>query len=201
MKKFPWTMIVGALIAIGLFVAAGSLYRDSVRTRYRHVWQPMSMPLRLVAGEIESPEFLADKDVYYVVEIAPHGETIDEPHADMSWTISENEKAIAQGTLGRAFGGNSDERFLGSFRPDHNGRYRLHLSVRKIDTTGGTGPAELKVILDPGERSDIVDGAGLLEIAAGICGFLGLMALAFAITGVIVKRRKLAQLAHVSVSR
>ena len=72
MKISLWSTI-GFLVAIGLFVTAGFLYRDSIRARYRHVWQPMSMPLPLVAGEVESPEFFAEKGIYYVIEIAPNG--------------------------------------------------------------------------------------------------------------------------------
>ena len=192
MKISLWSTI-GFVIAIGLFVAAGFLYRDSIRARYRHVWQPMSMPLPLVAGEVESPEFFAEKGIHYVIEIAPNSAVGEE---DFSWTVSEDGSPVASEAVSHGGGGNSDEQIYGSFRPEHDGRYKLHLSIRNVALRGGTNPPELKVILDPGERSDIVDGAGFLELAAGLCGFLGLMALAFAITGIIVKQRKLAQLAH-----
>jgi hypothetical protein len=197
MKISPWSTIT-FLVAIGLFVAAGYLYRDSIRTRDRHAWEPLRMPLPLAAGEMESAEFFAEKGIYYVIEIAPHGAAGEE---DLSWTVSENGSQVTSEAVSHGGGGNSDEQVYGSFRPEHDGRYKLHVSIRNVGLRGGTNPPELKVVLDPGERADIVDGAGLLEFVAGVCGFLGLMALAFAITGVIVKNRKLAQLAHGSVSR
>jgi Flp pilus assembly protein TadG len=36
-------------------------------------------------------------------------------------------------------------------------------------------------------------GAGILEFAAGVCGFVGLTALTFAVTGIITQRKVVRQ--------
>ncbi len=182
-----WWSRIGFLMAVGFFIAAGFLYRDSTRLRNSHVWLPLSMPLLPAPSEIESPEFAADKGIYYVIEIAPHGGVIDEKNTSVAWTISENGQAVTHGAAPSDFGGNSDERFIGSFRPEHDGHYKLNLVIRRLTGRVGTDPPELRVILDPGERSDIVNGAGILESMAGIFGFLGLLALAFAVTGIVTR--------------
>jgi hypothetical protein len=187
--RISWWSRIGLLLAVGFFIAAGYFYRESAGFRYSHVWMPLSIPLALAPGEIESPEFAADKGIYYVVEIAPHGGVIDEKNARVSWIISENGQAVTHGAAAEDFGGDSDERFIGSFRPEHDGHYKLNLVIHKLTATVGTEPPELRVILDPGQRSDIVDGAGILEFMAGICGFLGLLALAFAVAGIITRRK------------
>lgn len=184
-----WWSRIGLLVAVGFFIAAAYFYRESTRVRYSHVWMPLSIPLALAPGEIKSPEFAADKGIYYVVEIAPHGGVIDEKNASVSWTISENGQAVAHGAAAEDFGGDSDERFIGSFRPEHDGHYELDLVIRRLTATLGTNSPELRVILDPGERSDIVDGAGIVEFMAGICGFLGLLSLAFAVAGIITRQK------------
>jgi hypothetical protein len=188
------------LLAVGFFVAAGFLYRDSIRVRNSHVWMPLSIPLLLAPGEIESREFAADNGIYYVIEIAPHGGIIDEKNASVSWTISENGQAVAHGAAANDFGGSSDERFIGSFRSEHDGHYKLNLVIRRLTATVGTDPPELRVILDPGERTDLVDGAGILEFMAGICSFLGLLALAFAVTGIVTRWKIMRQEANAAKS-
>ena len=203
MKKLTWTTIVGALVAIGLFITAGQLYRDSINTRYRYDWMPLRFPLPVTTGEIESPQFTAQKNVYYVFEIEPNGamlQNLQPLHQDfdISWKVVEEGKIIDRGESKDSAGADGGNPVIGHFRPDHDGHFRFLANLRKIRTTPGASP-QIIAVIDIGQRADIVDGAGFLELAAGVCGFLGLMALAFAVAGVIVKRRKLAQPAHGSM--
>jgi hypothetical protein len=101
MKKLSWTTIVGALVAIGLFVTAGQLYRDSINTRNRYDWMPLRFPLPLAAAEIESPQFTAQKGVHYVFEIEPNGAVLQDhtlhQNFDISWKVVEDGKIIDRG--------------------------------------------------------------------------------------------------------
>lgn len=184
---------VALMIGAGLLVTAAFLYQDSGHVRTKHVGMPLRMLLPLTPGEIETPEFVADKGSYYVIEIAPHEGYIDSRKTDISWTISEHGRTIAQGDSSHIWG-NESEQIIGSLRPEHGGLYKLHLSVRSLVGKFGADPPELRVILDPGERDDIAMGAGFLELGAEICGVLGLVALTLA-TVTIVRSRRIARAA------
>ena len=204
MKKFSWTTIVGALVAIGLLITAGQLYRDSINTRHRYDWMPLRFPLPLTPGEIESPQFTGQKGAHYVFEIEPNSAVLQDQtlhqNFDISWKVVEDGKIIDRGESKDSAGTDGGNALIGSFQPDHDGHFRFLANLRKVCKTSGASP-QIIAVIDIGQRADIVDGAGFLEFIAGVCGFLGLTALAFAVAGVIVKRRKLAQLAHGSVSR
>jgi hypothetical protein len=196
MKKLPWITIVGALVAIGLFIEAGQLYRDSINTRNRYDWMPLRFPLPVTTGEIESPQFTAQKGVYYVFEIEPNGAILQNRNLrqdfDISWKVVEEGRIVERGESKDSAGVDGGNPVIGHFRPDHDGHFRFLANLRKIGTTSGASP-QIIAVIDIGQRADIVDGAGFLELAAGVCGFLGLMALAFVITGIIVKQRKLGE--------
>ncbi len=191
MKISLWSTI-GFVVAIGLFVAAGFLYRDSADVRGTFAGMPVRISLPGNASEVETPEFIARGGRSYDVEIVRSATGLNFQQDNLSWAFLEHEHIVARKEVARELSSDGDDAIIGSFRPDHDGHYKLRVDTHDPAAT----QTDLIVIPDMSERENVGVAAGILEFAAGICGFLGLMALAFAITGVIVKQRKLAQLAH-----
>jgi len=192
---------IGLLAAVGLFLVAGYFYRDSAGVRERFAGMPVRISLPANASEVQTSEFIAKGGRSYDIEVVPNATSLDLQQDNLSWALLEDEHIVAHGEVARKLGGDGDDAIIGSFRPAHDGHYKLRVVSHDSAVSPAKTQADLIVIPDMGERDDVGMAAGILEFAAGICGFLGLMALAFSITGVIVKRRKLAQLAHGSVNR
>ena len=191
--RISWWSRIGLLLAVGFFVAAGHLYRESVRVRDSHVWMPLSIPLALAPSEIESPEFFAQNGVSYAIELDTHRTGISVRDVDISWAILEKETVVKKGESSEFLGStDGDDLVLGSFRAGHDGNYKLQTKVRNLDGTPGSPSPTLIVVLEMDEREDIVVGESIYKYEAGICGFLGSMALAFAVTGIIAKHRRVA---------
>ena len=196
-----WWNRIGLLFAIGFFIAAGYFYREAIGTRDRFAGMPIRISLPRNAGEVETSEFMAKGASSYDIEVVRGAMSLDLQQGNLSWALLEDEHIVAHGEVARELGSDGDDAIIGSFRPAHDGHYKLRVDNHDPSAFPAETPAALIVIPDMGEREGVGVAAGILEFAAGICGFLGLMALALAIAGVIVKRRKLAQLAHGSVSR
>jgi hypothetical protein len=191
MKISLWSTI-GFLVAISLFVAAGYFYRDSAGVRETFAGMPIRISLPGNASEVETREFIAKGGRLYDVEIVRSATGLNLQQGNLSWALLEYEHIVAHKDVAREVGSDGDVAIIGSFRPEHDGHYKLRVNTHDPAAT----QTDLIVIPDMGERENVGVAAGILEFAAGICGFLGLMALAFAITEVIVKQRKLVQLAH-----
>ncbi len=200
MKISPWSTI-GFLVAIGLFVVAGYFYRYSAGVRETFAGMPIRISLPGNASGVETREFIAKGGRSYDVEIVRSATGLNLQQDNLSWALLEHEHIVAHKEVARELGSDGDDAIIGSFRPDHDGHYKLRVDTHDPAVSPAATQADLIVIPSMGERDDVGMAAGILEFAAGICGFLGLMALAFAITGIIVKQRKLAQPAHGSVSR
>src|SRR5579864_8599503 len=190
---------IGLLAAVGLFLVAGYFYRDSTGVRGRFAGMPIRISYPVNASEVQTSEFIARGGSSYDIEVVRGARSLNLQQDNLSWALMEDEHIVAHGEVARELGSDGDDAIIGSFRPAHDGHYKLRLDSHHSAVS--QTQADLIVIPDMGERDDVGMAAGILEFAAGICGFLGLMALAFAVAGVIVKRRKLAQLAHGSVSR
>jgi hypothetical protein len=162
---------------------------------------PIKISLPGNASEVQTSEFIAKGGRSYDIEVVRGAMSLNLQQDNLSWALLEDEHIVAQGEVVRELGSDGDDAIVGSFRPAHDGHYKLRVDSHDSAVSPARTQADLVLIPDMGEREDVGLAAGILEFAAGVCGFLGLMALAFAITGIIVKRRKLAQLAHVSVSR
>jgi hypothetical protein len=179
---------VGVLIGVGLLTWAAFLYQDSLHVRNKHTEMPLNTPVSLAPGDTETPEFVAEKESYYHIEIASHGGAIDWRNTNVSWTLLEHGHAIAKGDAISYQGSDGDDQVIGSFRPEQDGHYKIHLSIRTLAWTVGTSAPELKVILDPGQRDDIAMGAGFLELEAEICGVIGLVMLSLVIVRIFKSR-------------
>jgi hypothetical protein len=199
--QLPLLTRIGLLAAVGLFLVAGYFYRDSSGVRERFAGMPIRISLAGNASEVETSEFIARGGRSYDVEVVPSATTLNLQQDNLSWALLEDERIVAHGEVAREFGSDGDDAIIGSFHPAHDGHYKLRVDSHDSAVSPAITQADLIVIPDMGEREDVGLAAGILEFAAGICGFLGLMALAFAITGIIAKQRKLAQLAHGSASR
>ena len=199
--QLPLLTRIGLLAAVGLFLVAGYFYRDSVGVRERFAGMPIKISLPGNASEVQTSEFIARGGRSYDIEVVRGAMSLNLQQDNLSWALLEDEHIVAQGEVARELGSDGDDAIVGSFRPAHDGHYKLRVDSHDSAVSPARTEADLVLIPDMGEREDVGLAAGILEFAAAVCGFLGLMALAFAITGVIVKRRKLAQLAHVSVSR
>ncbi len=200
MKISLWSTI-GFVVAIGLFVAAGCFYRDSADVRGTFAGMSVRISLPGNASEVETPEFIARGGRSYDVEIVRSATGLNLQQDNLSWALLEHEHIVAHKEVVWELSSDGDDAIIGSFRPEHDGHYKLRVDTHDRAVSPVATQADLIVIPDMGERDDVGMAGGILEFAAGICCFLGLMALAFAIAGVIVKQRKLAQLAHGSVSR
>jgi len=192
---------IGLLAAVGLFLVAGYFYRDSTGVRGRFAGMPIRISLPGNASEVQTSEFIARGGSSYDIEVVRGARSLNLQQDNLSWALMEDEYIVAHGEVARELGSDGDDAIIGSFRPAHDGHYKLRLNSHHSAVSPAKTQADLIVIPDMGERDDVGMAAGILEFAAGICGFLGSMALALAIAGAIVKRRKLAQLAHGSVSR
>jgi hypothetical protein len=192
---------IGLLAAVGLFLVAGYFYRDSTGVRGRFAGMPIRISLPGNASEVQTSEFIASGGSSYDIEVVRGARSLNLQQDNLSWALMEDQHIVAHGEVARELGSDGDDAIIGSFRPAHDGHYKLRLDSHHSAVSPAKTQADLIVIPDMGERDDVGMAAGILEFAAGICGFLGLMALALAIAGAIVKRRKLAQLAHGSVSR
>lgn len=171
---------IAILVGVGFSVAAIFSFRDSLRVRNRYIGMPVKVSLSLTPAEMNSPEFVAEKGIYDI-EIVSHGAVISGKNTDISWTISDQGRAVAQGDSSQSQGSDGGNRVIGTFRPERNGRYTLHVTVRTLAPTSISGALELMVIPDIGERDDIAMGAGFLELEALICGVVGLVVLSVAI--------------------
>jgi hypothetical protein len=171
---------IGLLIGFGLLVAAAFLYQDSLRVRNKYTGMPVKIALSLTSGEMDPPEFTAEKGNYWI-EIAPGSAVIDGRTIDISWTVSDQGRAIAQGHSTQNQGSDGADQLIGSFHLERGGRYHLHLTVRRLAGTPVSSPRELLVVPDPGGRDDIAMGAGFAELEALICGVVGLLVLSLAI--------------------
>jgi hypothetical protein len=192
---------IGLVAAVGLFLVAGYFYRDSAAVRGTFAGMPVRISLPGNASEVQTSEFIAKGGRSYDIEVVRNATSLDLQQDNLSWALLEDKHIVAHGEVARKLGCDGDDAIIGSFRPAHDGHYKLRVVSHDSAVSPARTQADLIVIPDMGERDDVGIAAGILEFAAGICGFLGLMTLAFSITGVIVKRRKLAQLAHGSVSR
>lgn len=181
-----WSWI-GLSVATGLFVVAAFLYRDALHVRSRFIGMPVSVPMS--PGEMETPEFVAEKGIYYDIEIASHGAFLDSRHLDVSWEVSEQGRSIAKGDSTQYHNRDGDDQIIGFFRPEHDGRYKLHATARNPVGTSLGSPPELIVTPEMGQRDDIAMGAGILESASVVCLLVGLMALSFALTGIFTTRK------------
>jgi hypothetical protein len=141
---------------------------------------PVMIPLSLTPAEVNSPEFVAEKGRLYDIEIVPHGAAINGQNNDVSWTISDPGRVIAREDSIRSEGSDGDNQVIGSFRPERDGRYELHVTVRSIAGTS-SNPPKLMVIPDMSERENVAVGAGILELEALVCLVVGLVVLSLAI--------------------
>jgi len=187
MRITVWSGI-GLLVGLGLLVAAAFLYQDSLRVRNKYTGMPVKVTLSLTPGEMDAPEFTAETGIYWI-EIARGGALIDGRNIDISWTVSDKGRAIAQGHSTQNQGSDGDDQLIGSFHLERGGRYHLHLTVRSLAGTPVSSPRELIVVPDPGERDDIAMGAGFAELEALICGVVGLVALSLTIVNIRRSRR------------
>jgi hypothetical protein len=192
---------IGLLAAVGLFLVAGYFYRDSAGVRETFTGMPIRISLAGNASEVQTSEFIAKGGRSYDIEVVGRATSLNLQQHNLSWALLEHEQIVAHGEVARELGSDGDDAVIGSFRPAHDGHYKLRVDSHDSAVSPAATQADLIVIPDMGERDDIGMAAGILEFAAGICGFLGSMVLAFAVAGVVAKRRKLAQLAHGSVSR
>jgi hypothetical protein len=190
---------IGLLAAVGLFLVAGYFYRDLAGVRERFTGMPIRISLPGNASEVQTSEFIAKGGMSYDIEVVRNATSLNLQQNNLSWALLEDEHIVAYGEVARELGSDGDDVIIGSFRTAHDGHYKLRLNSHHSAVSPAKTQADLIVIPDMGERDDVGMAAGILEFAAGIFGFLGLMALAFSITGVIVKRRKLAQRAQGSV--
>lgn len=183
-----WSWI-GLFVAAGLFVIAAFLYRDALHVRNKFIGMPVGIRLSPTPGETETPEFVAEKGIYYDIEIVPHGAVLDARQIDVAWEIFEQGGSIAKGHSTQDQSRDGDNPVIGFFRPEHNGHYKLHATVRSAVGSAASSPPDLIVTPDIGERDDIGMGAGVLEFASVVCLLVGLMALSFALTGVFTRRK------------
>jgi hypothetical protein len=199
--QLPMLTRIGLLAAVGLFLVAGYFYRESAGVRESFAGMPIRISLSGNASEVRTSEFIAKGGRSYDIEVVRGAMSLNLQQDSLSWALLEDEHIVAHGAVARELSSDGDDAIIGSFRPAHDGHYKLRVDSHNSAVSPAKTQADLIVIPDMGERENVGVAAGILEFAAGICGLLGLMALAFAVAGVIVKRRKLAQLAHGSVSR
>jgi len=191
--RMTWWNRIGLLFAVGFFIAAGYFYREAIRTRDRFAGMPVRIPLSHAPVGAETPEFVAKGGRYYDIEIRQHGAVFEPRENKVLWVVSEQGHLVANGDSTRDQGRDGDDLVVGSFRPEHDGHYKVRVTFRNPVDTSIESASELIVIPDVGERDDVGMGAGILEFAAGVCGFVGLTALTFAVTGIITQRKVVRQ--------
>jgi hypothetical protein len=194
-----WAGIILVVLGLSLF-AANEFYSRRV------VWFPLSMPVSLTPGTVNSGEFWATPREPYDIELAVNARPSDPQRTrcllgplgnvcadapsvvDLSWTISERGSVVASGDSNPPAGGNLEERLLGWFRPANKGPFVLHATVRKDSSALSEYHPHLDVILDLFERDGLAIGEAFGSLFALGIGGLGLIVLA--VYGIALRRRR-----------
>lgn len=192
-------------------LSGAALYGWTYYEYARHDWTPLSMPISLTPGSLQSKEFRLDRGVHYDVELLFDSKTMDrqrmaclsgsEPQAelackdvpslvDFSWTILENGRPVGAGNSNDFRGGNSFERLLGPFQPTRDGRYTLSVENHKDASVLEEAHPKLQVVIDLFERDGIAMGRGIGELMAAAAFVLGLLLLLLGAVLKVLRHRR-----------
>lgn len=195
-----------------LFMIAGAaIYGDTYYDLGRLNWTPLSLPVSLAPGKIQTAEFKLVHNVPYDVELSFDRGKIDsqrlgclsgsdiEPETncpstpsvvDLSWIISRAGQVVATSSSSPSQGGNQFERLLGGFRPNHDGRYTLLAEIQKDGSALDFANPQLQVVIDLSKRDDIAMGEGFGALEAGRATVVGLVLLTVAAVTRLRRRKK-----------
>jgi hypothetical protein len=193
-------------------LSGAALYGWTYYEYARHDWTPLSMPISLTPGSLQTKEFRLDRGLSYDVLLHLDPKTIDqqrmaclsgsEPESeaackntptvvDISWAILENGGPVAVGNSRDFWGGNSFERLLGPFQPTHDGRYTLSVEIHKDASVLAVAHPELQVVIDLFERDGLAMSVGFGELEATVVFASGLcLSLLGAVPKILRRRRE-----------
>jgi hypothetical protein len=192
-------------------LSGAALYDRTDRKYARHDWIPLSTPIVLTPGSLQTKEFKLDRGIPYDVELEFDQGGMDAQRmaclsgsesqkeaackeipsvVDMSWVILENGRPVAHGNSIDYWGGNSFERLLGSFQPEHDGRYVLTVEIHKDASLLNAAHPRLRVVIDLFERDGIAMNVGFGELEATVFFAFGFCLCLLGAGPKILRRRK-----------
>jgi hypothetical protein len=190
-KKIAFT-----LLAIGACLLATSTI---VVNWYK--WEPVSFPIDLHVGQLESPSFRVNRSTHYLIELEaeralpfeqlncllgidpglpdPCKETPSP--IDLKWSVASSDKSIAEGTSDQehsgAWGGTIN-RTIGRFEGEKGKEYRL--KIESLKDASVLAPAKPKIIvrvhpIEAKSYNVIAQAVLWVGLAVGIIGLILLM--------------------------
>ena len=192
-------------------IAGAAIYGDMYYDLGRLNWTPLSVPVSLAPGKIQSTEFKLVHNVPYDVELSfdrgkinsqrlgclsgsdiePETECQNTPSVvRLSWVISRAGQVVATGSSSPYEGGNQFERLLGGFKPNDDCRYTLSADVQMDGSALNVANPRLQVVIDLWKRDDIAMGEGLGSLAAGGVVVIGLILVVLAAVTNLRRRKR-----------
>ena len=130
------------------------LYRDSADVRGTFAGMPVRISLPGNASEVETPEFIARGGRSYDVEIVRSATGLNLQQDNLSWALLEHEHIVAHKEVVWELSSDGDDAIIGSFRPEHDGHYKLRVDTHDRAVSPVATQADLIVIPDMGERDE-----------------------------------------------
>jgi hypothetical protein len=181
-RRFGLIGTVGVVLGLALLVAAVLTFARALVWESSHSSEPLSMPISLAPGTIQTPRIKINLTTDYEIAIDLDGSRLNgqAPIFEMSWQLFDS-GLVAQGTSADgpvgAWAG-TVERTVGRFHAQAGESYMLILKINAGASRLDTANPVLKVQIPRGLWEDYLAGPSIRKFEAARVGALGLIILA-----------------------
>ncbi|HYL45782.1 MAG TPA: hypothetical protein VEU52_02025 [Candidatus Limnocylindrales bacterium] len=187
--------IVGYLIGFAFVVSSGLMYARAVAWERTHNPRPLTFPISLEPGMIETPDIKIDMSRDYDIAVDFEQNRLHQVGSiDITWALYEGSKQVAKGNSvdkpWQNWGGTL-ERTLGSFSGQAGHRYNLVLQVNPGTTNLNFANPSLNVQVPRGLWVDYTSGLFFQKLPSYVMGAVGLLIVVVMLLSAVLPRLRL----------